>query len=517
MDDITSSSSRGLGVSGTGNNQRFELASQSSLQTKESLDPILSGSSRLPYSPPNISHPTLSAIRYRLYGVYRRLFTVVFCLNLVAFIYVCKVEAGPTLPSLGVVAIPISANIFIAILFRTDYFINFLYDSVAWVPHSLPLSIRRHLAKVYHFGGVHSGAGVASALWSLLFVVRITQAITSGEPVGIAALVVTYVLVVLLLAIITVAHPAFRRRLHNHFEAIHRLCGWLALALLWALILFLNFNIATVTSQSLAKVLFTGSTSAIIYLHILTTFLTILPWLRLRSVSAYAVQLSSHATRIYFQHPAVGRVQGIRISTSPLLEWHSFAAIPCSSAFQASPEVHLPNPTLSILISHAGDWTRTNITNPIASRHYWIRGVPITGVALCALLFRRVVVVTTGSGIGPVLSLLAGVASPPTSHSKVLNRTQSRQIPCHLIWSAPGPQQTFGQELVNEIQNIDPEAVIWDSRKNGRPDLVALTWQGYKDFGAEAVIVISNGIVTANTVYELESRGVPAYGPIFDS
>ena len=479
-----------------------------------SVETFESSSSGLAEVPPNVSHPTLSTFRYRLYGVYRRLFTVVFFFNFAAFIYVCVVEAGPTLPSLGDLAIAITANIFVASLFRTDYFINFLYTSVAWVPHSLPLAIRRRLAKIYEFGGVHAGAGVAAALWSLLFIVRITQAFFNGEPVGVAALSVTYILVFLLLSIIVVAHPEFRRRLHNYFEAVHRLCGWLALALLWPLIVLLTSDIANSTSQSFAGALFT---SPIIYFHMATTILAVLPWLRLRSVPAYAMQLSPHATRIYFQRPVVGRVQGIRISTSPLLEWHSFASIPCSSAFSASSEVFLPNPTQSILVSHAGDWTRKHISNPIASRRYWIRGIPITGVALCAILFRRVVVVTTGSGIGPVLSLLAGVASPSVPSSSLLTKKLSRQIPCRLVWSAPGPQETFGEGLLGEIKSVDREAVIWDSRKSGRPDLVALTWREYKAFGAEAVMVISNAKVTASLVFEMESRGVPAYGPIFDS
>jgi hypothetical protein len=38
-----------------------------------------------------------------------------------------------------------------------------------------------------------------------------------------------------------------------------------------------------------------------------------------------------------------------------------------------------------------------------------------------------------------------------------------------------------------------------------------------KKFKAEAVLVVSNPIFTRKMVFDLESRGVPAYGPIFDS
>lgn len=56
-----------------------------------------------------------------------------------------------------------------------------------------------------------------------------------------------------------------------------------------------------------------------------------------------------------------------------------------------------------------------------------------------------------------------------------------------------------------------------DTRKNGKPDLVKLTLKMVKEFNAEAVGVISNPHLTKKLVYGLNSRGVPAYGAIFDS
>jgi len=56
-----------------------------------------------------------------------------------------------------------------------------------------------------------------------------------------------------------------------------------------------------------------------------------------------------------------------------------------------------------------------------------------------------------------------------------------------------------------------------DTREYGRPDLLKLTLKMVKDFDAEAVAVISNQAVTEKVVYGLKSRGVPAYGAIFDS
>lgn len=56
-----------------------------------------------------------------------------------------------------------------------------------------------------------------------------------------------------------------------------------------------------------------------------------------------------------------------------------------------------------------------------------------------------------------------------------------------------------------------------DTRKHGKPDLVKLALKMVKEFDAEAVGVISNQTLTEKLVYGLTSRGIPAYGAIFDS
>lgn len=136
-----------------------------------------------------------------------------------------------------------------------------------------------------------------------------------------------------------------------------------------------------------------------------------------------------------------------------------------------------------------------------------MRGIPSTGVIICARLFRRVVLVTTGSGIGPCLSLL----------TTLRKHDGSRPTRVKLIWSTPAPLATFGQKLVDEVRQASPGAVVWDTRVRGRPDMLGLVWETYREFEAEAVVVLSNAKVTADVVYGMESRGVPAYGPIFDS
>jgi hypothetical protein len=133
--------------------------------------------------------------------------------------------------------------------------------------------------------------------------------------------------------------------------------------------------------------------------------------------------------------------------------------------------------------------------------YYYIKGVPVTGVLCMAQIFRKVVIVTTGSGIGPCLGVMQDI--PKTS--------------CRILWSTPNPLQTYGEGICNAVLNVDPKAIIIDTRASGRPDLVQLAYNLYVESGAEAVFCISNPKLTRKVVYGMESRGVPAFGPIWDS
>lgn len=88
-----------------------------------------------------------------------------------------------------------------------------------------------------------------------------------------------------------------------------------------------------------------------------------------------------------------------------------------------------------------------------------------------------------------------------------------------MLWAAPDPNATFGADVVRQVFQADPKALIWDTRASSRPDLVNEAKRMYDDQqeGVEAVFVISNEKTTTSIVYGLESQGVPAFGPIFDS
>lgn len=296
-------------------------------------------------------------------------------------------------------------------------------------------------------------------------------------------LTVTYCLLVLLASIIVFAYPALRFKNHNTFEHTHRWAGWFSIGVFWAEILLFVNALSNIQQQPYALTLVKFPS---FWLLIITTAHIILPWLRLRKLHVVAEKLSDHAVRLHFTEPIPPFVVH-RIAESPLGEWHPFACLP-------NPD----GPGGSVIVSRAGDFTARTISSPLS--HYWVRGVPTTGVMGMVQLFRSAIIVTTGSGIGPCLGFVIDMKTS-----------------CRMLWSTPNPLRTFGQGIIDAVHSVDENATIWDTKKDGRPDMVAMAYRMYIESGAEAVFVLSNPKLTRKVVYGMESRGVPAFGPVWDS
>ncbi|KAI1112736.1 hypothetical protein F5Y14DRAFT_420634 [Nemania sp. NC0429] len=297
-------------------------------------------------------------------------------------------------------------------------------------------------------------------------------------------------MITMFVVILTSAHPNLRRRYHDHFEAFHRFAGWTALLAFWTH----NIASANVTSRQWnATIGYVLIHSPNFWFIILTTFCTIASWSRLRHHIVYPEKLSDHATRLHFKYRAMNPFYGVKISDKPLTEWHAFATIP-----DVDPESGKIN-GFSVVVSNAGDWTKKQIMKP-KERKLWVRGAPLHGLLYTSRLFRRIVVVATGSGIGPCLSLLFADVTP-------------RRV----LWSTRDPEKTYGPRVVAEVRRADPAAVIWNTNEKGYPDIVGETYQLVHESGAEAVFIISNPKVTEKVVFGMQTRGIPAYGAIFDS
>ncbi|MFI7410269.1 hypothetical protein ACIBU0_16560 [Streptomyces sp. NPDC049627] len=403
---------------------------------------------------PPLTAPVRRLLKHPRLMHYNRLAGSVIAVNLF-FLYVSWRPSAQTLAHASL------ANLALAVLVRQQYVINLFFRLATSAPTTWPLKIRWTLGKVYHFGGLHVGGALAGTGWFLALT------LTTTDP---ALLVVGWTLITLLAVVVVTALPPFRSRHHDHFEKIHRFGGWTALVLFWT---------HTLLSSS-------GPVPLIVLA--IVTFSVALPWLRLRKVDVRLERPSPHVVLARFDHgetPFAG--SSTAISRSPLKEWHSFANVPApgESGFR-------------LTISRAGDWTGSFIDD--LPDRVWVKGITTAGVANIETLFKKVVYVATGSGIGPCLPHLLAA-----------------EVPARLVWATRDPRSTYGDALIDEILAVQPHALIWDTSRHGKPDMVRLAYEAYRDFGAEAVICISNKKLTWQVVHGLERRGIPAYGAIWDS
>ncbi|OCK82384.1 hypothetical protein K432DRAFT_293387 [Lepidopterella palustris CBS 459.81] len=426
----------------------------------------------------------IRGLRHTYFTVYRRLFSIIFIANAIAAVYMLAKHGFRSLPQ-GALANAASANFLAAIITRQDFFVNALYRSAWLLPRRIPLRLKRIVAKVYEHGGVHSGTAVAGTMWYIFLTVMLTLNI-SKENLPVPLLVMTYVLLTVLILIVVFAYPTLRFTTHNTFEIIHRLGGWTAIALLWVELILIAESFGNVQGVSIGHILVR---QASFWNLVLITFFVILPWLRLRKWEFVPEKLSDHALRLHFDHN-LHIFSCLAISDNPLFEWHPFATFPAPHGITGG----------SMVISDAGDWTHNTIQNPRTK--YWVKGIPKAGVLSMGCIFERIILVTTGSGIGPSLSYL-------------VDRPKYQE--CRVVWSTSAPLATFGSAINDWVKEVDPQAVIIDTRRGGRPDLVQVTYQLYVETNAEAVFVLSNPLLTRKLVYAMESRGIPAYGPIWDS
>ncbi|KAF3035778.1 hypothetical protein E8E12_001890 [Didymella heteroderae] len=383
-----------------------------------------------------------------------------------------------------------SANIMTAALLRQEELINFLFKLISRLPLTLPFAARRTIGDFHHYGGVHIGCALSALLWYIMFTglntVRVLGLLLLDHMTTTLYIdiVTSYIALLTILAICLTAIPRFRLRFHNTFEATHRFGGWAALFVLW-----IHAGITTLTPDAFVPLY----THPSLWLLTLTTILIIIPWLRMRRVSITAHRLSARELQLIFPHANMPYTSTIRFSTFPLTEWHAFATIPVSSS------------TSKIIVSAAGDWTRDLLSHPPSQ--LWIRNPPTLNFLAFVPLFNSVLLVATGAGIAPVLSLLA---------SPAVRDMKARQRKVRIMWCVAEPDAAHWGFVVELMRGVDEEAIVFDSRVR-RPDVAfEARWVAEKE-GLEGVFVVSNPRVTNEVVRECKGRGFAAYGAVFDS
>ena len=411
---------------------------------------------------------------------YNRLVFLVGATNLIVFVLGLRegwwfADGAYRLDAIADVAL---INIAMAILIRQQRVVNALFWLATRVPTSWPLWIRWGAGKVFHFGGLHSGGTVSGTVWfAFLLFGMAANRLDGGAIPSDRTLTLTAVLVGLMTLMIVSAQGPVRARFHNAFEKIHRFVGWTVLALFWVQTVSIAADAGVEPWQMTA-----------FWVLCILTLSIVSPWLTMKRVTVDVVKPSNHAVLARFDYgdtPFPGSSNAI--SHTPFGEYHSFANIPApgQSGYR-------------LAISRAGDWTGKFIENP--PKKVWVKGITTSGVARIEVLFKKVVYVGTGSGIGPILPHLL-----------------ARDVPNYLIWSTRSPRKTYGDALVDEIEAHTDRPLIWDTDERGKPDLSALALQAVRDSGAEAVIVISNQKLTRRVVHDMESQGIPAFGAIWDS
>lgn len=437
-------------------------------------------------------HRYWKCLLYVVSSVYHRLWFLVVLSNVMALTVTLPQELRRSPFSSDACTTASVANLLVAVLVRQDYMKNIMFHTCWSAPHTAPLWLRHRLALVYENGGVHSGCAVSSFLWFAQLTVFLWINFARGHAYSTAVLAMDGVLMTLLVGILLMSLPQVRRKHHNLFENTHRFAGWIAIALFWiALFCCAQQAARDNDGKSTVPLGLTLARAPAFWMLTVITAHAIYPWLLLRKVLVTKTELlSDHAIRIYFSpRERIPPLHGCAISDSPLHEWHSFAAIPGRDG------------AASIIVSKAGDWTAKTVHCP--APYYYMRGIHATGVLGMAQLFRTVVIMATGSGIGPCLALFG----------------QTPQTKIRLIWSTPNPREIFGDKICNSVLSEDPHAVIIDTRKPGqrRPDLTAFACEVYRMESAEAIFFISNRKLTRRVVGSLREKGLPAFAPVFDS
>jgi hypothetical protein len=387
-------------------------------------------------------------------ALYHQLLAGVLLANLAAF------ALDPALADVALV------NLAAAVLVRQQRVLNVIFGVAGRGSREWPLWVRSTVSRIHHIGGIHAGAALAGTAWFAAFTYDVVTGPADATTRGLAL-----ALVVLTGIVCAGAAPPVRARAHNVFENTHRFGGWTAVGVFWALTIHTH---AAGDWQVWLLAVVTASIAS--------------PWLRLRRVPVTVERPSSHAAIVTFGGRTPATAAAVGISRSPLREWHAFAAV-------TSPD----RPGHRLLVSRAGDWTGRFIDDPPS--HLWVRGIPVAApMAKVSVLYERVVYVVTGSGIGPCLGQILAA-----------------RVPARLVWSTRAPRATYGDALVDEVRAAQPDALIWDTTERGKPDLEQLALEAVRDFEAEAVFIVSNRPTTTRLVDALERRGIPAFGPIWDS
>ena len=329
----------------------------------------------------------------------------------------------------------------------------------------------------YHLGQLHRAMAIAGMAWLAI-------AIAVAMPSSPVARMASAGVLAILIAMARTARDRVRQSRHNRFESVHRLGGWAALGILTVIVL-----------AEAARALPPGSNLAGLLRQpsvlLLTTLVMLVahPWLGVRRLPAEFLAVTSEVVVIALPgRRSLGEF--VRVSREGH-EWHSFAVATTGGEGPGR---------YCLVIRRAGDWTErlaSDVEHGRAPARLWVRRMRGYGFMYHAQAYRRVLMVATGAGIGPVLPYLLSKAPV--------------QFEC--LWIGRSHRAAMGTDLVDRVLASGSVTLIDTSL--GRPDVAACVADVAHRF--DAVFVVSNDVVRDAVARACESLGVPWYGPTFDS
>jgi hypothetical protein len=329
----------------------------------------------------------------------------------------------------------------------------------------------------YHLGQLHRAMAIAGMAW---LAVGAALAVPHSPVAGMASVGVLAILV----AMARTARDRVRHSRHNRFESVHRLGGWAALGIL-AIIVPVRAAGSVPPGSGPAGLLRQPSVLLLATLVMLVAH----PWLGLRRLPTEFLAVTSEVVVVALPGR---RLLGefVRVSREGR-EWHSFAVATTGSEGAGR---------YCLVIRRAGDWTE-RLARDVEHGHpparLWVRRMRGYGFMYHAQAYRRVLMVATGAGIGPVLPYLLG-RSP---------------VRFECLWIGRSHSTAMGTDLVDRVLAGGSVTLIDTSR--GRPDVGACVAGVAHRF--DAVFVVSNDVVRDSVARACEALGVPSYGPTFDS
>ena len=409
------------------------------------------------------------------FTLYRRFFVLVVLVNIMVILSGGLEFIQSEAPTLA------TANVFAAVIIRNEWIVKGLHMAFAgtlWARRaSLPTRLGFTSGLLY-MGGLHSSFAVSGLIWlvcGLANAIRLSSMSTTSFTAGSS-------LAGLLAIICMLATRAIREKHHNTFEYTHRYLGWIGLALLWIFVC----DQACYASDRIFGWAASLSTSPAAWFAAGTTILVVAPWLTVRRVPVKTYVPSQSVVTVRFAGGSDAGAFG-RVSRGLLTDWHTFALVS---------ERHARSHTM--IIAALGDFTRGLIYKE--PQHLYVRSVKFYGLPYSLKLYKRAVIVATGAGIAPFISVLL--------HSDSANY--------HVIWVGRAFSRTYGDHITQSVLRC-PNLTTWDTQTQGRPDLLDLTARAYREFNAEAVFIGCNPEATRQLIYGCGALDIAAFGPSWDS